>query len=212
MLYKAPVTERRDPWAKHGVTHQLRRAVRGARRRIGISDYEHGRYLLEHVIFPALQARADLGRILFVGCERYTRHYPQLFADREFTTMDVDPAKARYGADRHVVDSLVEMRAHFEPASLDAVICNGVFGWGLDAPEEIESAVIQCHDCLRPGGIFIVGWNDVEPWRPVDFASLKAFERFEPLSLPPFPGSVYPTLGEMRHVYNFYCRPAEDAR
>jgi len=210
MLYKAPVTERPDPWAKRGVKHQLSRAVWGVRRRIGVCDYEHGRYLLEEVIFPALLARPDLRRILFVGCDRYTRHYPRVFADRDFATIDADPAKARYGAERHIVDSLVGLPRHFEPGSLDAVICNGVFGWGLDAPEEIDAAVSHCHDCLRPGGILVVGWNDREPWRPAPFESLAAFRRFEPLTLPPFPGPVYPTLGEMRHVYNFYLRPAHD--
>ncbi len=211
MLYKAPVTERRDPWAKHGVKHQLKRVVWGIRLRIGVCGYEHGRYLLEEVIFPALLSRDDLRSILFVGCDRATRRYPRLFADREFATIDADPAKARYGAQRHFVDSLVDVRAHFEPASLDVVICNGVFGWGLDSPDEIESAVSGCYECLRPGGIFIVGWNDLEPWRPVAFDSIEAFRRFAPFTLPPFPGPVYPTLGEMGHVYNFYLRPVQGA-
>ena len=39
--------------------------------------------------------------------------------------------------------------------------------------------------------------------------SVAAFGRFAPFTLPPFPGPVYPTLGEMRHVYNFYVRPVE---
>jgi SAM-dependent methyltransferase len=203
------VTERRDPWAQQGIKHQLKRVVWGARLRIGVSDYEHARYLLENVIFPELRARSEMRRILFVGCDRATRHYPRLFADREFATLDMDPGKARYGAEKHVTATLDEVREHFEPGSLDAVICNGVIGWGLDDRDEIDSAVTQCYDCLRPGGIFIVGWNDREPWRPVDLDSIGAFARFAPFTPPPFPGPVYPTLGEMRHVYNFYVRPVE---
>jgi SAM-dependent methyltransferase len=210
MLYKARMTESRDPGEGQGLRHHARRVVRGIRGRIGVRDQPHDRYLLERVIFPALSARAELQRILFVGCDRSTRHYPETFADREFVTIDVDPAKARYGAERHVVDSLVNLGDHFKPGRFDAVICNGVFGWGLDSAEEIDAAVRQCHKALRPGGLFIVGWNDVEPRRPPPLDTVPAFRRFESLALPPFPGPVYPTFTALRHVYAFYRRPAAD--
>jgi SAM-dependent methyltransferase len=135
-----------------------------------------------------------------------------MFADRRFATIDADAAKARYGGEPHVVDSLANLRSHFDSEAFDAVICNGVIGWGLDSREEIEAAVSQCHECLRPGGIFIVGWNDVEPRRPAPLDSIVAIGRFTPYALPPFPAPVYPTLGELRHVYNFYLRPPNASR
>ena len=101
----------------------------------------HDRYLLEEVIFPELRSRDDIQNILFVGCEKYTAHYPAAFADRSFVTIDIDPFKARYGADRHVVDSITNLEAHFPPGAFDAVIFNGVIGWGLDQPDEILPAV-----------------------------------------------------------------------
>ena len=186
---------------------RLRTSLRGFPWRLGKPPRPHDRYLLEEVIFPAISARADMRRILFVGCDWYTKDYPRRFADREFWTIDVDPAKARYGADRHIVDSLTNLGAHLEPAALDAVICNGVFGWGLDSAEDIDAAAAACHLALRDGGILVVGWNDIEPWRPPSFDTIESFRRLEPFTQPPFPAPVYPTLGEMRHVYSFYRRP-----
>jgi SAM-dependent methyltransferase len=182
-----------------------RRVVRHIRGRLP----PHDRYLLEQIIFPRLLSRADLRRILFVGCAHYTRHYPAAFADRELVTLDVDPAQARYGAATHIVDSLANLDVDVAPASLDAAICNGVIGWGLDDPDEIEQALAQCFRCLRPGGLLIVGWNDVEPHRPpVPLGQIESIREFEPVVFPPFPAPTYPTLTDLRHVFSFYARPA----
>jgi SAM-dependent methyltransferase len=170
----------------------------------------HDRYLLEQVIFPALRSRRDIRTILFVGTDCYTASYPALFADREFVTLDIDPVNARYGAGRHVVDTFANVGAHFAPGSLDAVICNGVVGWGLNRPDEIDAAMRQSFECLRPEGILILGWNDIEPWRPVPLEQIEGFQSFVPWTLPPFPSPTYPTLGEMRHVFSFYMRPDRD--
>jgi hypothetical protein len=63
-------------------------AARAARERIEsqLWFWRHetpDRDVLEQVIFPALRDRADVRRILLVGCEWYTRHYPRAFGDRE---------------------------------------------------------------------------------------------------------------------------------
>jgi SAM-dependent methyltransferase len=178
--------------------------------RHGLIDTPHDRYLLEAVIFPTLRARADVRRILFVGCEFYTAHYAEFFSGREFITMDSDPAKQRYGATHHVVDTFANVGAHFGPASLDVVICNGVIGWGLDRVEEIDRAATGCFDCLKPGGVFIVGWNDTPPWRPTPLEELVGFRRFAPIVLEPFSGTVYRTHGPQSHVYSFYTRPESE--
>ncbi len=176
-------------------------------RRERLRHLTHDRYLLENVIFPALHSRVDVRSILFVGCDTYTAHYPSMFADRAFITIDIDPAKAKYGAPRHIVDSAANVEAHFSPGTLDAVICNGVIGWGLDRPDEIDQAARQWFVSLRPGGILLVGWNDLPPWRPPALAEITGLRAFTPITLSPFPASVYPTLGAMRHVFNFYARP-----
>ncbi len=173
-------------------------------------EYTPDRHVLEHVIFPALKHRDDIRRLLFVGCDWYTERYPGQFADREFWTLEKDPAKARYGARRHVVDTLTNASGHFAPQSLDAVICNGVFGWGLDTPQETEDALAACFECLRPEGLLIIGWNDVEGHRPVALETLSNLERFEPYTLSPFPGPTYPTFSALNQIFSFYRRPASD--
>ena len=177
-------------------------------RRERLHHLVHDRYLLEEVIFPALRSRPDMQRVLFVGTERYTASYPALFADRQFATLDIDPVKARYGAKHHVVDTFANVGAHFDEGSLDAVICNGVIGWGLDRAEDIDWAMRQSFVCLRPRGILILGWNDMPHSRPVPFDEIEGIGSFEPLIFPPFPSPTYPTLGAMRHVFSFYTRPA----
>lgn len=191
------------------VNSYLATITRSVRRRHGLIARSHDRYLLEELIFAELSARRDVKRVLFVGCDSYTEHYADFFPHQHFVTMDVDPAKARYGAQSHLVDDFARVDVHFPARSLDAVICNGVIGWGLDRPEEIDRAAQGAFQCLRPGGIFVVGWNDIPPWRPAPFHELDGFRRFRRLTLPPFPTPVYPTLTRLCHVYSFYARPAE---
>ena len=201
---------------RHPLVRRLRRLLSPIPWRIvrkeRLSHPTHDRFLLEHVIFPELLSRAEVHDVLFVGCETYTATYPSVFADRHFVTIDVDPAKARYGAAQHITDTVAKLGQHLAPASLDAVILNGVIGWGLDRPEEIDQAVQQCFSCLRPGGLFIVGWNDLPPWRPKPLEEIEGFRAFTPITLPPFPGPVYPTLGALRHVFGFYARPVGEGR
>ena len=65
--------------------------IRRLRARIGPCTHPHDRYLLEDLIFPTLHSRPDMRRLLFVGCDVLTEHYPDFFADRVYITMDSDP-------------------------------------------------------------------------------------------------------------------------
>ena len=69
---------------------------------------------------------------LFVGCAPFTWHYEAIFPGRDYTTIDQDPRCRRYGATRHVVDKPKNLDRHVAPGSFDLIVCNGVFGWGLD--------------------------------------------------------------------------------
>ena len=64
------------------------------------------RSILECQILPYYQLSEAHAAILFVGCDWYTQGYVRLFARKAFTTIDPDPAKARYGAGRHIIASL----------------------------------------------------------------------------------------------------------
>ena len=107
------------------------------------------RRTLDRRILPVLAADDRLQRILFVGCEWYTWQYTVLFAHREFWTIERRPtASRRYGGRRAVNDDVRHVDRHFEAASFDAVICNGVFGWGIDStprmPPRSSISSVEC--------------------------------------------------------------------
>ena len=116
------------------------------------------RQYLEQEVLPALAGQADVHRVLFVGCARYTRHYEALFARAEYWTIDPVPRRRSLGctppyrrpagaaSDRHLPD-----------AYFDLIVCNGVLGWGLDRRDDADAAFAACHAALRPGGTLVVG-------------------------------------------------------
>ena len=165
------------------------------------------RETLEEVILPTYAARADIKTVLFVGCAWYTGHYERLLPARAYWTIDPDPWKKRFGARRHIVAGLESIDAHIAPASLDLIICNGVFGWGLDERAACERAFDGCFAALRPAGELIIGWNDVPEHRPLDLASLQSLARFRPLIFEALGSSQYLANPENRHVFNFYAKP-----
>lgn len=161
---------------------------------------------LEQVILPAYAARSDIN-VLFVGCAWYTRHYERMLPRRVYRTIDPDPWKKRFGARRHIVAGLESLAAHVAPDSLDRIVCNGVFGWGLDARADCERAFGACFDALRPSGELVIGWNDVPEHRPLELASLRSLARLRPLIFKPLGSAQYLANPENRHVFNFYAKP-----
>jgi SAM-dependent methyltransferase len=166
------------------------------------------RRVLEGEILPWLSAQSSLGRVLFVGCEWYTYGYRKWFPAETYWTLDYDPEKKLFGSPTlHLVDSMTNLADHFEPEGLDLIICNGVFGWGLNAPDDIEAAFSAVHRSLRPGGFFLLGWNDVPKRRPVPIASIAALRALSPAILGPLGVSQFLTPGRNRHTYNLYVKP-----
>lgn len=164
------------------------------------------RRVLEAVILPHFANCEDFKRILFVGCAWYTRGYGRIFRDKQYSTLDADPAKSRWGAQRHICDSLVRVASHFSEGTLDVILCNGVFGWGLDAKPDVEAAFQGCHQCLRPGGVFMLGWNDVPKRRPFPLESCESLRSFQPYRFAPFETNCHRTGTRNKHTYSFYCR------
>ena len=52
--------------------------------------------------------------------------------------------------------------------SVDAVVCNGVYGFGIYDRDELAKALRASCTVLRPGGTFVLGWNDVAAFAPFD--------------------------------------------
>jgi len=171
------------------------------------------RRILERTILPYISSRDDLQKILFVGCHWYTRRYNALFANREYVTLDIDPKQARHGARHHIVDSMENLDSHFVPGTLDAIVCNGVVGWGLDDRAAIERSFSAAHSCLRIGGLLVVGWNDTpkHSGRTADdhdsyIDACRALGRFRQFRPPGFDRWRHHTGGLTRHVFDFYVK------
>jgi len=170
------------------------------------------RQILERAIFPYIVEHREFRDILWVGCSWYTAPYARLFHDRSFWTLDFDPLKARYGSARHLVDGMENMRRHFGVEVLDLVLCNGVVGWGLDSHAQLEQAFGGCFESLRPGGVLMIGWNDLPHARPIPFVELTSLVRFEPYVFPPLDTHELRTRSVGRHVFTFYRKPRATPR
>jgi SAM-dependent methyltransferase len=170
----------------------------------------HDRRVLEQIIFPGYLADPRIGRVLFVGCDNYTAQYQRrFFASHDYWTIEPNPKMRRYGSKQHVIARLEQLSDHFRPGFFDLIICNGVYGWGLDSAEQCEIAFANCHTCLAPGGHLLIGWDDIPPHRPSvllpEVASLTGFDKFQ---FPALGSWRYLTDTPYRHIYEFYQRPS----
>jgi SAM-dependent methyltransferase len=163
------------------------------------------RQLLERTIFAQLQHEPTYRCILFVGCDWYTLHYPALFKTKRFVTLELRPECAKFGAREHIVDSCTNVTSHFEANSLDCVVFNGVFGFGLNDPSSIERTLAGIHQSLRQGGLLIFGWNDLPDTVPIPLNDIVALRDFTPCTFGDLPSVVYSSEVN-RHRFHFYTK------
>jgi hypothetical protein len=163
------------------------------------------RRVLEQVIFPHYGRDPRIKTVLFVGCDWYTAHYQRShFPAHDYWTLDSDAARRRYGAKQHVVAQLEELDRYFPRGCFDLIICNGVYGWGLNRAEDCDVALSQCHVCLADLGHLLFGWNDVPARDPAPLSSVRSLALFAPYSFPAFGAWQYLTDTPWRHTYHFY--------
>jgi SAM-dependent methyltransferase len=163
------------------------------------------RRVLDGVLLPVLAADRRFSRVIFVGCDWYTQHYEAMFAHRDYWTVEVDPARARFGAARHLIAPMVEIGNRFPEASVDLIICNGVIGWGLNDPAEIDASLAACAKSLRPGGVLLLGWNDIEEKRVVALSSIPALRGFLPFAIAG--QTEFRTETYNRHTFSLFQKP-----
>lgn len=163
------------------------------------------RLLLENVIIPFFVARG-VERVLFVGTDWFTKHYDHFFAGSDYWTIEIEPRRRKFGAAQHVVDSLEHLNRHFPKGHFDLILCNGVYGWGLNDLESCERAFQQCYDCLRDQGVLILGWNDVPEHRPVPLETIRSLAQFARLEDSPFGTWRSVAQTPARHIYDFYTK------
>ena len=118
-------------------------------------------------------------------------------------TLDIDPEAAQWGMPgQHVIGDVQHVHAIFPTADFDVTIMNGVFGFGIDAVDQMDRSVEAVAHIMKPGGLFILGWNSDRISDPQNLVSIKRnFRSIDTLAFPKrktFPSST--------HVYDFYVK------
>jgi SAM-dependent methyltransferase len=163
------------------------------------------RRVLEQIIFAHYQSDVHIKSVLFVGCDWYTAHYQgRYFAAHDYWTIDPDRTRRKFGAKQHVVARLEELGQHFPFDFFDLIVCNGVYGWGLDRAEDCDAAISECYVCLAENGHLLLGWNDLPQRDPAPLSNVRSLSRFSPYSFPAFGTWKYLTDTPHRHTYHFY--------
>jgi hypothetical protein len=183
--------------------------VRAARRvlRLPTPLATEDRRILEQVIFRYYASRREIHSVLFAGCRWYTHHYQSAFFPRhDYWTIEPDEKARKFGGRQHVVAPLERLAEFFPEGYFDLIVCNEVYGHGLDSLEQCESAFAQCHSRLRQQGCLVLGWNDVPARTPVPLENVPSLKRFRRQAFPPLGTTRYLTDTSYNHVYDFYCK------
>jgi SAM-dependent methyltransferase len=162
------------------------------------------RIILEEIIFPNLLAYHDPKKILDIGREEYESFYNDFFIGRELWTIDIDPKRRRFGSKNHIIDNASNLKNHFQDGYFGAIIFNGVFGWGLNDPAEIEKSIQAMYDIMAPGGILVFGWNDNKDLTPVPLEDIAALKKFTPYKFPQLGQRYLSSTGD--HTYAFFIK------
>lgn len=101
---------------------------------------------------------------------------------------------------RHVTGDMLNLAQLFPASGFDAVLCNGVLGYGVDAPADQPRAFAALAAVTKPNGWLLVGWNTDRISDPLTFA--RADPRLEHAALPGF-SARYAVEG-CTHVYDTY--------
>ncbi len=162
------------------------------------------RTFLEETIFPWLGATQKT--ILFVGTRLYTAHYPRLLPQLDFHTIDIDPKNRIFGTSgKHLTGDVTRLGDYYPPA-FDAVVLNGVIGWGLDDKRDVDAALRQIAGVLKPGGPLILGWNNIPRRNTFPLESLEGLGLFTPY-VPSFLSTYrHETETPMLHTFDFHRR------
>jgi hypothetical protein len=133
--------------------------VFGAKRDADVVAALPSRRFMHDELLPWL--REHYSRILFVGTAAYTYDYEDLFRARpgQFTTLDVNPSAAVWGASDHLVCPIQEIGRWRAKGAFDCIVMNGVLGFGVNDPADMRMVMKAVHGVLEPGGLLVVGWN-----------------------------------------------------
>jgi SAM-dependent methyltransferase len=164
-------------------------------------DPPPSRKWLEQEVLPKM---VSLGFrcILFVGAAPYTWHYERIVMrfGGAWVTCDANPSASVWGAHEHVVAPIQQIDGRFSRDTFDAVILNGVFGFGVDSEFEMNRSIVAVTKILRPGGLLLLGWNTGLTPDPLNLDQMRL--EFAPASL----FTARRRFANETHVYDFQIR------
>lgn len=158
------------------------------------------RATLRTILLPAFSHYSPL---LWIGCRRYTKScYAELEQRGAICwTMDIDPDAAEWGrSGRHVVGNLLKVDGLFPPHYFHAILCNGVFGFGINELADQQLAVRAMRRVIKPHGILLLGWNTDKTGDPVESGLLEPL--FEHSGLPGIEARI--EVEACTHVYDVF--------
>lgn len=161
------------------------------------------RLCMQNEILPWVRAR--YASVLFVGAAPYTYHYEELFRQNQYTTIDINPATAVWGAHCHLIAPVQDINRHRPAGYFDCVILNGVFGFGVDKIEDMRAVLEELYKAMPPGALLIVGWNTNLHADPETIGLYAG--RFVRCDEAPWTERRY--FPPETHVYDFYKRCSE---
>jgi hypothetical protein len=161
------------------------------------------RQCLEREILPWMRDRC--GSVLFVGTASYTWQYESRFCLEQYTTLDIAPGAAVWGASRHIVAPVQELTRHRPPGFFDGVILNDVLGFGIDTPSDMCRAIGELHRAIRPDGLLVVGWSTD---RHEDPEALGCYDGCF-IRVPEAPWAARRCFPAETHVYDVYRRTGQ---
>lgn len=194
----------KEPAFAYGVVRVLYGEMR-ARLSLPATLLTDDRRVLEQIIFEHYRNDSHIRTVLFVGCASYTVHYQRrYFPAHDYWTIDSDPNRAKFGAKQHVVARLEKLDQYFPSNFFDLIICNGVYGWGLNSAADCNVAMLQCYSCLADSGHMLFGWNDMPERDLAPLSEVRSLSQFSEYSFPAFGAARHLTDTINRHTYYFY--------
>ena len=139
------------------------------------------RNYFEYQILPFFSSENRFQHILIVGIANFTQHYPLLFQQKKFVrTIDTNPSVARFSSAKiHIIDSIENIEKHIDHDSLDLVLMNGVYGWGLDSENALKKSLNNIHMVMKQEGVLVFGWNEMDKYDPLNIRSENYFGLFQ---------------------------------
>ena len=141
-----------------------------------VLKYENpGRYIIEKKFFPRIKDK----KVLLVGCEHYTEHYPRKLRKNMLWSIDINPDVAKYGAKEHVVGDISYATRYYPKKNFDFVFLGGIFGYGVNDKKTAERTMKECYEILKKNGKLIIWWSDMPKHNQVIPQELKNYRLFK---------------------------------